>query len=544
MMKSTIITVITTAILGIIFLLLNYFWQVPISLDSGIFLFHIVLISILSGVFSFVIAYIKSEGFDLRGYSSIPHIIIAIIPFVFVVIFLFFRSPIFTSEARRELITVEEKEFSSNIEAVDLTQLPTVDKKYAKKLADKKMGEVSGLGSETDLGEFTMQSVNGKLYWVSPLVHSGFFKWYSNKEGTPGYVMVSATDSNDVKLVQSINNKDILIRYQKESFFGTDLVRHVQSAYKNYNLTDYSFEIDDSGNPFWVVTVYTNTIGYTGEVVKGIILVDAQTGKMDKYTIDDAPSWIDRIQPEEICLDQINGWGKLVHGVFNFSDKDKLMTTDGSNVVYNNGTCYYYTGITSTGADESTTGFVLINSRTKEVSLYKVSGATENAAQDSAEGKVQNLGYSATFPILINVEGNATYFMTLKDDAGLVKLYAMVNVENYNIVATSETLKGVQTAYVSALKTNGNSTSLETENEVNLTGTVERISASVVDGNTFYYIILKESKDIIFVVPNTISDEVPVTLAGDQVTISYNESAGLITNVLSFDNLSFTQKTK
>lgn len=481
------------------------------------------------------------------GYLSKKTITYFILPAIVVVLILFnsvVSTGIVNSSKKRAMIgEVQEKEFSTEISPIDLTQIPVVDQKLAQNLGDKKLGEQVALGSQVTLGEFTQQNVNGKLYWVAPLMHSGFFKWNGNKEGTPGYIMISATKQQDIKLVQEIDGKKIKIKYQPNAFFGDDLARHVYMAgYKNVGLTDYSFELNDDNKPFWVITKYENTFGFTGSKAKGVIIVDAQTGDIEDYDLENIPEWVDRVIPANFVINQLDQWGRYIHGWWNPSNKDEVQTTDGYNIVYNEGECFYYTGMTSAGADEATIGFMLVNTRTKETNLYKVSGSHENAAMESAEGQVQNLEYDATFPILINVDGEPTYFMTLKDKKGLVKLYAMVNVRDYSLVGVGESLSKTKSNYIKKLKNHGDWQGLQNSSEeTKEDGTIKRIGTSIIEDTTYYYIVTNENPNKIFIASLNMSNELPLTKEGDRIQITYyiNENSSI--DLSSFDNLELTQ---
>lgn len=429
-------------------------------------------------------------------------------------------SPIVNYKAHRNLIgNVEEVDFSSEIKYIDLNQLPTIDKSLAGKLADKKLGEIASLGSQVTVGELCLQSINGELYYVAPLEHSSFLKWITNREGTTGYIKVSATNQNDVELVTELDGSSINIKYLDSAYLFSDLrlasyLRDLKAGH-----TDYTFELDDTGRPYWVITRYDNAIGISEAKAIGVLVMDAQTGESNTYDIDNAPEWIDRIQPKSFINRYINKWGELVHGVFNFTDKDKLTATDGMNIIYNDDLCYYYTGITSVGSDESLVGFTLTNTRTGETKLYKTSGATENASMKSAEGKVQQYGYTATFPYLINIQNEPTYFMTLKDSNGLVKQYAMVNVKNYNTVGVGDTLQATLNKYLEGLT--NTSISLEGGNkEESITGEVERIGVVIKDGTSIYDIKLKDN-DNIFQISTETARDAALTAVGDSVEVKF-----------------------
>ncbi len=308
---------------------------------------------------------------------------------IYVLLAIFF-SPLISYKEHRNLIgNIEEVDFSSQIEYMDINQLPIIDEELANKLADKKLGEISSLGSQVTVGELDLQSVNGQLYYVGPLEHSSFLKWLTNREGTIGYIKVSATNQNDVQLVTKLGEKDIKLKYLNSAYILSDLNRAAYFRDMKAGHTDFTFELDDSGRPYWVITRYDTGIGITEAKAVGALIMDAQTGESNVYDINNLPSWVDRIQPMKYIDRYINKWGELVHGVLNFTDKDKLKSTGGMNIIYNKEKCYYYTGITSVGSDESLVGFTLTNTRTGETKLYKTSGATEEASMKSAEGKVQ-----------------------------------------------------------------------------------------------------------------------------------------------------------
>lgn len=446
-------------------------------------------------------------------------------------------SPLISYNAHRNLIgNIEEVDFSSQIEYIDLNQLPTIDKELANKLADKKLGEITSLGSQVTVGELHMQSVNGQLCYVGPLEHSSFLKWITNREGTIGYIRVSATNQNDVELVTQLDGKDIKLKYLSSAYLFSDLDRSTYFRDMKAGHTDYTFELDDSGRPYWVITRYDTGVGITEAKAIGALVMDAQTGESNVYDISNLPSWVDRIQPMSYINRYINKWGELVHGVLNFTDKDKLKATGGMNIIYNKDKCYYYTGITSVGSDESLVGFTLTNTRNGETKMYKTAGATEEASMKSAEGKVQQYGYTATFPYLINIQNEPTYFMTLKDSNGLVKQYAMVNVKNYNTVGVGDTLQATLNKYLEGL-TNTN-ISLESGNkEETITGEVERIGLVIKEGTSIYDIKLKNNENI-FSVSTETSREVALTKAGDAIEMKFikvGDSRYVIIN--SFVNL-------
>lgn len=431
----------------------------------------------------------------------------------------------------------------NHFEPISIDKLRVVDQSLAHLLGEKIIGSQPALGSQIDLGEFSIQKVNNELYWVAPLLHSGFLKWFNNQEGTPGYVMVSATNERDVKLVQSLNNKPIKIKYQPNAYFQSDIHRH---AYFNGNstigLTDFTFEIDETGKPYWVITTYDKKIGFSGDDATGIVLVDAQTGDIKNYSIADAPVWVDRIQPTDLIETQLNDWGEYINGYWNFSNVNKLQITEGMSLVYGkDNKSYWYTGLTSVGNDESAVGFVLVDTRTKETTFYKQSGATEYAAQSSAEGKVQEKGYRASLPIPYNINNIPTYVMTLKDDGGLVKMYAMVAISDYTIVGVGNSMRETLTSFKSVYNMSGNKINPSaTDAKKQLRSIVTRIQSDVKNGNSFYYFTVKDYPNI-FVGSSQVSSEIPITVVGDSIKISFDLDTEKIIDVTSFYNLNIKQ---
>lgn len=476
----------------------------------------------------------------LFGAAALILLYITIIP-------LFTTAPMFHSKSYREMVgkVHDGKDMANHIAPISINKVRVVDESLAHLLGEKILGSDPALGSKSELGEFSIQQVNNELYWVAPLLHSGFFKWMKNTAGTEGYVMVSATNERDVKLIQNINGQDLKLKFQPGAYFGTDVERHLYfNGYATTGLFDYNFEIDDNGIPYWIVTKYRKEVGFSGNDAYGIVVVNAQTGDIQEYGIDNAPKWVDRIQPLEFVADQLNDWGEYVHGYWNFSNENKLMITETDlTLVYGeDGKSYWYTGVSSVGKEESAVGFMLVDTRTKEATLYQQSGATEYAGQRSAEGKVQEKGYNASLPIPYNINNIPTYVMTLKDDGGLVKMYAMVAISDYTIVGVGNTMRETLMAYKSVYNMAGNKMNPGSQTSRKMLSTViTRIQSDIKNGNSFYYFTVTDYPKI-FIGSSQISNELPVTIAGDSVKISFDVDTEEVVDVSSFDNLKLGKK--
>lgn len=436
-------------------------------------------------------------------------------------------SPIVNAKQYRNLLTIEERDFSEDIQPVNFSQIPLLDKDSAMILGNRKMGSMVDMVSQFEVSDLYSQiNYQEKPVRVTPLVYASPIKWLTNQsQGIPAYIMIDMT-TQDTSLVKL----DKPIRYSEAEYLNRNIYRHLRFHYPTYIFDQLSFEIDDNGTPYWVCPVRKYTIGlFGGATIGRVVLCNAQTGECQDYALKDCPEWVDRANPADLLIQQYNYYGTLVHGYINsiFGQKGCLKSTDGYNYMAMEDDVWVYTGVTSVSGDQSNVGFVLINQRTRETRYYKVNGAEEYSAMGSAEGQVQNLGYKATFPILLNISNEPTYFMALKDGAGLVKKYAMVNIQKYQNVAIGDTVSACQDAYVKLLNTSGITAGNESDFKT-VTGTIQRIAQSVIDGNSHFYLVLNGHPEI-FDVPVQDYLQVVKLQDGDTVTVEYLEGTPVCT---------------
>jgi len=447
---------------------------------------------------------------------------------------LFTSTKLFRARAYQEMLTVTESDFEKDIKELSFDQIPVVDKDTAERLGKRAVGEVRELVSQFNVADYYSQiNYNGKPYRVTPLEYAGLFKWISNKdEGIPYYVAIDMTKQNTETDVASLVELPDGMKYSPSEYFGRDLKRHIRFKYPTKMFENLSFEIDDTGAPYWVMSYYSYNIGlFGGKDIEGVILVNAVTGEMQDYPIAEVPSWIDLAYSSELVVKQADNWGKYKNGYLNslFAQKDVVVTTEGYNYIALNDDVWLYTGITSVVADESNIGFILINMRTKEARTYMINGAEEYSAMESAQGQIQEKNYSATFPILMNVADRPTYFMSLKDNAGLVKSYAFVSVAEYQIVGVGADIESAKSEYLRLLGVEDGAGDEPTGNITEISGVINSIASAVVNQNSVYYIKLKD-KDLIYKANISVSDILPFLKAGDSVTVSADEN-GKITKI-------------
>jgi hypothetical protein len=437
-------------------------------------------------------------------------------------------SPFFNAAKYQRLLSIEEREFTDDIKQVDYKTIPLLDKESASLLGNRKMGSMVDMVSQFEVsGDYAQINYQGKPVRVTPLTYASPIKWLTNqKNGIPAYILIDMTTQNTecVKLSEGI-------RYSKGEYFNRNIYRHLRFRYPTYIFDEQIFfEIDEEGTPYWVCPVKKFNIGlFGGQTIGRVVLCNAQTGECVDYAVTDVPAWIDKVYSADLLVQLYDYSGILKHGFWNsvLGQKDCLQSTNGYNYIALEDDVWVYTGITSVSGDQSNVGFVLMNQRTMETRSYKVEGAIEDSAMSSAEGQVQNLGYCATFPLLLNIADEPTYFMALKDGAGLVKKYAMVNVQKYQWVAIGDTVQECEKNYTELLNTNGIvSNSLDMGKSV--TGKIENISPVVLEGNTHYYICL-ENKEDIYDIDMSDADLIQIIRyqAGDTITIEYLEGYGL-----------------
>ncbi len=427
---------------------------------------------------------------------------------------------IFHAGGYRDLIVIEDGDFSEDIAELSMNQIPVVDRDTASRLGQRQLGTIPDLVSQFEISEdYTQINVNEKPMRVTPLVYADFFKWIGNREaGIPAYITVDMV-TQDTALVRMPEDQGI--HYSESEYFFRNIFRHLRFSYPTEIFGTVQFEVDDNGAPYWVAPCMYYRIGlWSGIDVKGAVLVDAVTGDATYYDVADIPQWVDRVYDANNVINQLNWNGKYQGGFLNayFGQRNVRKATDGYNYIANNDDVYLYTGMTSATADQSNIGFVLVNMRTKETKFYTVPGAEEYSAMASAEGQVQHLNYTATFPLLLNVADRPTYFMSLKDASGLVKMYAFVDVQRYQIVGTGDTVTAAQADYVAKLQSDSD---VEIKQDIlSLTSTIEEIGSAVVDGSTVYYIRLVDD-DRIFTADIAVSASLPFVKAGDAVTLEY-----------------------
>ena len=343
--------------------------------------------------------------------------------------------------------------------------------------------------------------------------------------------------------ITSVNGETLSVNYSTGHYFGHNLQRYLRAnGYMTKGITDYTFELSDDGKPYYVVTLFEKMIGWKGPDATGVVVVDVQSGEINEYSIDDAPGFIDRIQPEVFITNQLNDWGKLVHGWFNgwIKQKDVLTKTSGTSLVYSGGEAYFYSGIQSAGSDRGTTGFVLLNTRTKETKMYRISGIAEDRAGEALENAkgVKEAGYSATSAILYNIGSRPVYFATLKGADGLVKMYGFISLKNEQVLGVGTTVREALRAFETALINSNEALSIDSAvSEEQVEATVSAVAQETISGMTYYYLMLEGYPSNEFLGSSDSFRELKWTRPGDSVRLTFPKGDSLTVSIRQFDNL-------
>lgn len=431
--------------------------------------------------------------------------------------------PIFRASSYRDLLTVEDGKFTEDISQISFDKIPTLDRESAEYLGDRQMGTLSDMVSQFEYSNDSTQiNYQGRPVRVAPIAYADLIKWFTNRsEGLPAYVLVDMVtqEATVTRLTEGM-------KYSFSEPLNRNIMRHLRFQYPTFLFDTPQFEIDEDGHPWWIAPRVVKTIGlFGGRDIQGAVLCDAITGESVYYDISEVPTWVDNVYTPALIMEQYDYHGTLVNGFINsiLGQRGVTVTTEGYNYIALNDDVYVYTGITSANADQSNLGFLLSNQRTKETKFYDAPGATEYAAMASAQGVVQDLGYEATFPLLLNIAGEPTYFIPLKDAASLVKSYAMVNVARYDIVATGNSVTACEQAYIRQLTEKG-VTQAEELPQTQVSGIVAEIRSAVLEGNTYYFVRL-EGEDVFYSISAAQNREVVTLNVGDLVTIDHAVAA-------------------
>ena len=442
-------------------------------------------------------------------------------------------SVIFRAKDYAQLLPIQVGDFAAEVDEISYDQIPMLDRQSAERLGDRKLGELSYMVSQFDVvNDYTQINYRGRPVRIATLTYMDLIKWFTNRsDGLPAYLLIDMVTQN-VELVRLEEG----IKYTNVEHFGRNLYRHLRFHFPTYLFAQPVMEIDEEGVPYWICPRLVRTIGlFGGTDVKGAVLVNAITGECAYY--EQVPDWVDNLYPAGLIVQQYDYYGMYHNGFLNslFGQRDVTVTTDDYNYIAMGDDVWVYTGVTSIGGDQSNIGFILTNQRTKESHFYSCAGATEHSAMDSAEGMLQNLKYKATFPLLLNVGGQPTYFMAMKDNAQLVKKYAMVNVRQYQVVATGDTVAECEQNYLSMLSQNGiveSGTGLAGTETVE--GAVAEIRSAVMEGNSYYFIRLIGG-DVFYSVCAADQPLAVIVSPGDQVSITFHPGRESILSGVSLE---------
>ncbi|MBP8639508.1 MAG: CvpA family protein [Oscillospiraceae bacterium] len=536
--KRTVKNLLITLVFGLVY----FYAKLPaINLhDSAFYTFVLLLAAVYCFLSILTQGLFKAEsGRELwqsvKTHCTIPVFLCIILAVIFIIGSLI-SSPIIRAGAYRSLITVETGDFAAEVDQISFNQIPMLDEASAMKLGDKKMGELADIVSQFQVADdYTQINYNGRPVRVTPLYYSDMFKWLTNRgDGLPAYIIIDMVtqDTEVVRLEEGM-------KYTTTEYLFRNVERHLRINYPTYMFNTANFEIDDEGVPYWVCPRIVKKVGlFGGTDINGAVLMNAITGECTYYIAEEVPDWVDRVYSASLIMNQYDYYGMYQNGWLNsfIGQRGVTITSDGYNYIAKDGCVYLYTGITSVVSDNSNIGFILTNQRTKETKYYPCAGAQEKAAMSSAEGIVQYMDYVATFPLLLNISNQPTYFMALKDSGGLVKMYAMVNVQQYQLVASGTTVAECERNYVNLMAGSNLADTGELEGAT-VKGTIEDIRTAVIDGNTSVFIKL-EGDDYYYIISVSDAKLAAVLSVGDRVEVTPSSDDGELRSAYNVVRLS------
>jgi len=520
--KRTIITIVLTLVVGLLYF---YFALPAINLqDPSFYGFFFIMAAVYCGLnLLFGGATLRGVGVkeilqEIKRMALIPAIACAVLIVIYLIGSLI-SSPIVRARSFAEIFEMEHSIFEEDVRELSWDQIPTLDAVSAQRLGNRALGELADVVSQFEVAQHYYQiNFQGRPVRVAPLVYIDFIRWFNNtRQGIPGYVIVDmVTQQTEVVRLQPGH----YMRYSPSEYFFRNLARHLRFQFPTFMFDDPVFQLDEAGTPYWVVPRIARRIGlFGGEDIQGAVLVNAITGESRYYELEEIPVWVDRVFSATLLLQQYDWLGAYSNGFINsiLGQRDVTRTTAGFNYIAIDDDIYMYTGITSVGGDASIVGILLVNQRTRDATFYAVAGADERAGMLSAEGLVQDLRYVATFPLLLNIADQPTYFIALKDSTDIVRQFALVNVAQSQIAVNAMTIEEAVQLYRDRLLRQNIIDAEQVAGTYN-EGVIEEIRTTVIDGNTHYFIRLR-GQEFFYVITSALDPYVPLLNEGDRVEI-------------------------
>jgi hypothetical protein len=437
-----------------------------------------------------------------------------------------------------------QKHWSQEIQPLDQNKIRLVPPELALSLAKTALSKDGAtLGSQFPLSEdlITLQKIKDDYWYLIPLDFKGWNVWTRTKE-VPGYVKVNAVDPYAKPIL--ISNRKM--KYTPHAYFSNYLKRRLYNEFHNKLLRDYSFEEDDNGNIFWVITVIKPTIFYSGLVVDGVIIFNPETGDYKyilKKEIEDNKeyAWVDRVTPSDIAKDYVNYWGELKDGWWNnFWTHINLLKAETPTMNYSSDErCTFVMPVTSTNrSDQAMTGLMYCDSRTGKFTYYATSGgATEEAVSQAVNSQYSYKKWHASEQMVYeNVYGKLASLVPVLGENGNYQGLAIVENENKRVAFGVNPQEAVVEFQKIIMNGGGQISTEAIRDAVNYKGKVVRIGWDISNSGKQYYLYFKEFKHS-FIVSNESQSELALTKEGDSVLIKFINSEQIAVPTILFRNM-------
>ncbi len=447
---------------------------------------------------------------------------------------------------------------SPNLPPTDASNIVLVSQSVAAYEGQQIIGSTGqNLGSAYNLdpSSYTLQSVNHHLYYVAPLSYNNIFANLSNPT-TPGFIMVDAENPQQTPVLYTGGQSTI--KYLPGALLNQDLLHHVYlSGYTYGGLVDPTLELNDSLHPYWTISLMQPSRGYTGNVLSAVLLVDAHTGAITKYSPQDVPAWVDRVMPAATVTQYLQWWG-LYHAApwFNPSGNGQQTPASDPELLYNNvDQPVWLVPMTSSSLnDNSSTGVFLFDTHKNLATFYPKAaglGIGSNVQSTFSSTHANIRGYSVDSVQLYQIYNTPTWvaiYTQSADSGAIFQEVGMVDARELNgsNVQYEQKLSTVLSDYQQWLaqqssSSGGGSSGAGTATQT-VTGKVLRISAVPETSTTVYYLQI-QGQHVIFTANLALSPKLPLVQAGDTVTVTYVNSGGTIVNLSGFDDTSINLST-
>jgi hypothetical protein len=444
-------------------------------------------------------------------------------------------APVVDASGLRNLAAVTQT--NAPAPAADLAHVRIVPIESARFAGDKVIGQ---LGAYYAAGAYNVQLAQGRLVWATALEFHDPIQWIFRRT-SPGVIIVSAENPDAAAELR----QRTAMRYIPSAYLNDNLYRHVYLTYGSEEILETTLQLDDTGTPYELATLGRPTIGWSGERVTAVVIVDPATGAMRRIPREDfgsLPQWVSRVYPPDIALEYNDWFGRYVHGFWNslFAKRDVHLPARGdvSGLLLGGNRFVWFVDHTSPAAtDASMTGFTYMDSRTGEMTYYTASGGEFNSigAENAviANPLVRQGRLLPTQPILYNLFGQNTWVVPVIADNGKFQTLALVQATNGRVVVGNASAPSAAADAFSTYRDLLGGRIAGSGSAEGVTGVVDRVAQG---GSSIYFTV--RGNERVFVLRDAANPAALLMHGGDRVKFVIQGEDANSTSIRDFQNLS------